>query len=583
MGASVVAAVLRSINLALGAAMILLGFALPFASFIDTGHAPETDAFRLIQFHCALTGAVSLLPRFWARRDILIVAPVLMVGGVNAWLGVLAATAGDPQVLWSLALAASSAACLGYLFATDVATAEDTPPGAAPDADADLVAPDFGVGRTNSRGAAAAIEVALIVLYLAAVPVVYLFGWLYCELLKLALIERSAVNLSGVFENVAGGAGADFLLRMVVTAAVAAVVYGIVFLVEAIITSGAEKRLRDASADFGRDLSRAERIYLRDALEALDRHLEQRKFGRAWPALYVVGVTILIAMMIAGPFAVVLVEDLIMDVLATDRAMGAEIIFYSDPFYIGGVVGGFFAGTLMIWSLFQRAGARRPAFGEYLYARTGWNSLRNTPRSPAQFLIDLVRFVRSHRLKPDAPFEPATFLAAAFREHERTVYRATAWAFLLTALAVGADVARFRLVDEDGVTYSNYFQFARKRVALADIDHVELKCALQAPDDDGDVGFLISYTIVEQDAFRVDLLHRWNNDPAFLDRLLGFDDRLKAAGVPAMRVESIGWGSKRRPGFIDDCANEIRARHDADLAPRLIRLLGADTAAAPAP
>jgi hypothetical protein len=578
-----VAAVLRSINLALGAAMILLGLALPFAAFIDTGHAPETDAFRLIQFHCALTGAVSLLPRFWARRDILIVAPVLMLGGVNAWLGALASTAGDPQVLWSLALAASSAACLGYLFATDVAMAEDTPPGAVPDANADLLAPDFGAGRTNSRGRAAVFAVALIVLYLSAVSVVFFFGGLYCELLKLALIERRAVNLSGVFENVAGGAGADFLLRMVVTAAVVAVVYGIVFLGEAVITSGAEKRLRDASADFSRDLSRAERIYLRDALEAIDRHLEQREFGRAWPALYAVGVTILIAMMIAGPFAVALVEGLIMDFLATDRAMGAEIIFYSDPFYIGGVIGGFFAGTLMIWSLFQRAGARRPAFGEYLYARTGWNSLNNGPRSPEQFLIDLVRFVRSHRLKLDAPFEPATFLAAAFREHERTVYRATAWAFLLTALAVGADVARFRLVDEYGVIYSNYLQFTTKRIDLADIDYVEVTCALLAPDDDDDVSLRVNYELVEQGTIRIDLLEGFERDTVILDRLIPLDARLAELAVLKKKADGVGWARNRRAGYVDACAEEIAARYDADIAARLTRLIRTDIAETPAP
>lgn len=264
---------LRVVNAALGAALILLGVGLDIVAFVDTGHAAATDSFRLIQVHCVLTGALSLVPVFWARRDILVVAPVLLLGGVNAWLGFLAAASGDPQLLWSLAFAASSVVCLGYLFATDVPAADATPPVVGPDDDAGLVAPDFGASGARSRGRTAVFSVGLIVFILAAMSAVIFYGAIYCELLRLALIERRAINLAAVIENLAAGAGADFLFRLVLTLVGTTVAYGLVFLVEAAVSSGAEKRLRDASAvldRYERDASVLGRLAELDArLEAL--------------------------------------------------------------------------------------------------------------------------------------------------------------------------------------------------------------------------------------------------------------------------------------------------------------------------
>jgi len=578
-----VKSLLRALNVALGAALVLLGVALGFAAFIDTGHSAATDGFRLIQIHCVLTGALSLVPVFWARRDILVVAPVLLLGGVNAWLGFLAAASGDPRLLWSLAFAASSAVCLGYLFATDVPAADATPPVVGPDEDAGLVAPDFGASRARSRGRTAVFSVGLIVIVLAAMSAVIFYGGVYCELLRLALIERRAINLAAVFENLAGGAGAEFQFRLVLTLVVTTVAYGLVFLVEAAVSSGAEKRLRDACADFDRDLDRSERLYIRDSLDALLRYLEDREFGRAWPALYAVGVTVLIVLMVAGPFAVAMAEVFAADALEADRANGAEIIFYSGPFYVGGVIGGFFAGTLLIWALFQSAGARQPDFGEYLYARTGWNSLSNGPRSAEQYLIALARFVRARKLDLGAPFEPAAFLIAGFREHAPLVHRAAAWALLFTAFAAWADVARFRLVVEDGVSYSNYLQFTTKRARLADIDHIAVTCALLAPDDEGEVRLRVGYELVKQGVFRIDVLDRFERDTSILDRLAELDARLEALSVPVVKTDAVGWADNRRAGFVDTCREEIAARYDPETAPLLSRLLRAGGEGTPAP
>lgn len=576
-------ALLRAATLALGAGLVLLGLALAAIPVIDTGHAPGTDAFRLIQFHCVLTGAAALLPVVWKRRDVFTAAPAMLALGLNAWLGVLAVMAGDPRLYWSLSLAAASAISLAYLFATDVMADEGSPGQDAAADEAGLVAPDFGVRPAQSSLGGALLSVGLIILSLAVVSAILFFGGIYCQLLKFALIDRREIELAALAENLSGGGASDFLLRAGATLGVTAVVYGAVFIVEAAISSGRRKRDREAQADFDRDLDRSERLYLRESLQALLRHIDDHEFGPGWRWLYAGGATALIAMMVAGPLAIVFGENFAMAALERDRASGSEALFYSDPFYIGGVIGGFFAGTLSIWSLYQLMGARRPDFGAYLYAMTGWNSLSSGPRSPDQFMTDLVRFVRGRRLDQRAAFDPAAFLGAAFRDHERVVYAATAWALLVTAIGSVADVARFRLVDREGVTFSNYFQVVRKRVALADIDHVKLECALLAPDDDGDIGFRIGYTIVEKGAFQIDLFHRWKKDPEYLNRLLDIDARLKASAVPAMRVESVGWAAKRRPGFIDGCANEIRARYDADLAPRLIRLLRADAAERAAP
>ena len=576
--------ILRAASLLLGAGLVLLGLALPVAAFIDAGHAPGTDALLLIQAHCVLTGALALLPVVWTRRDIFTAAPAMLALGVNAWLGVLVVMAGDPRLYWSLSLAAASAISLAFLFATDAKADAGDAAGDDDAADeAGLVTPDFGARAAQSPLRRALFSIGLITLSLAVVSAILFFGGIYCQLLKFALIDRTEIDLAALAQNLSGGGASDFLLRVGATLVATAFVYGVLFLAEAAISSVMRKRDQERQADFDRDLSRAERIFLRDALAALLDFVARADLGRGWRGLYVGGVTAVVVMMIAAPLAVVFGEIAAMILLEPGRAGDAEVVFYSDPFLVGGVIGGFFAGTLSFWSLFQIIGARRPEFGAYLYAKTGWNSLSNGPRSPDQFMVDLARFVRGRRLDERAPFDPAAFLSAAFRDHERVVYAAMAWAFLVTAIGTVADVARFRLVDAEGVTYSNYLQFVRKRAALADIDRVDLTCALLAPDDDGDINFRVDYTIVEKGAFQINLLHKWKKDPEQLDRLLDFDARLKAAGVPAVRAESVGWGDKRRPGFIDTCAAEIGARYDADLAPRLIRLLGSEGATPPAP
>lgn len=571
-------AVMRAANLALGAAMVLLGLALPFAAFIDTGHAAQTDAFRLIQFHLVLTGAASLLPVLFVRRDIFIAAPVLLVSGVNVWIGFLAviAAAGEAALLWPLGFAAASAVSLAHLFATDVKA--DAEVAADSEMEAGLVAPDFGAGPDLSPLRSALVAFGAIVIIIAVTAALMFVGSIYCTLLKAAVVDRKSIDVSVIFENLSGGVANEFLLRTGAIVAAVAVVYGAMFAAEAALRGAARRKYLTGNNDFDRDLSLAEQRYVRDALKVLDDHVTARIYAGGWSRLYAAGAVAVVAALAASPFAAIFGEQFAADALKATRAGGAEPLFYSGPAFVGGAIGALFAGPLLVWAAFQYLGARQPEFGEYLFVVAGWNSANNRPRTLDEFLRPLVRFVRARMLSLVQPFDPEAFLRMAFRENESLIYAATFWACLLTAAGATADVARFRLVDVAGVTFSNYLQFTTKRVALADIDYVEVTCALLAPDDDGDVPLRVGYELVEKGVFNIDLLDRFQREPQIIDRLAELDARLAAVAIPVVRTESVGWADKRRPGYIDSCAEEIAARYDADVAPRLIRLLRAEGA-----
>lgn len=142
-----------------------------------------------------------------------------------------------------------------------------------------------------------------------------------------------------------------------------------------------------------------------------------------------------------------------------------------------------------------------------------------------------------------------------------------------------ADFAAFRLATKDAVLYSNYGQFVERRVELGDIDHVELGCVIVDPGERSERVKLL-YVLVEEGAFRFDLLdgrYLAEGDFAGVEAL---DQRLADAGVTFFLAAKRDSLFPSGPGYVPNCAEEITARYEPEIAARLIRLLRAD---APAP
>jgi len=577
-------AFLRLLNSALAIAMIVAGTALAYLPWINVAQAPGSDAFGLIQVHFLLTGAFSLWAVSSARRDGLIASFSLLMLGLNAWLAFLALIAPDKALLWAVIFAVVSAVNYGFLLVSDVKTAEPGESLAAPPdpeaADDDgLVAPDYGAAKPIASDGRAQAAVMLIVLQIGLTLALLFFGALYGALLKEVIIERNEISVAKLIESLAGGAANEALIIIVVTVAA----YGVLHAVAAIISWLIKNKDGRGPGAFDRLLSRAERDYISNARLALERYLEALTYKPLWRALYVAGVIGVIVSFTATPLAVVMLETMIDELLRRSGAAGGAALHYAGALYIGGVVGGFFAGGGLLWSLFQWLGARYPQFGEYLFAGAGWNSLNNRPRTLEELVFVLVRHVRAGLLDVQKPFEPFVFLVGSFRERESIVYKSTAWAVIATVFLAAADLTRFELVDERGVTYAHYLQMSSRRVEFSELDRIEVRCVLYRPDKQGRINLGLDYLLVKDGAFRIDLLSDFESDSGRLARLEALDAELARLGVSVMRAATAGFLQGERVSFIATCSEEISARFEAPVAARLGKLLRVATFAGMAP
>jgi len=407
------------------------------------------------------------------------------------------------------------------------------------------------------------------------------FGAIYVQLLKAAIFDGSAVHIARVIDNLRAGAGDDVIARVAITIVASVVVYGFVFLTEILTNFLLKSRQTSRGIDVDRDLTHEERVYAQDSILQLADYLDARKYDGLWPALYAFGVVGVLASFLAVPAGLYWVESVVDAQLELQRAGGGDPIFYSGALYIGAIVGGFFAGALLFWSLYQFLGARTPTFGEYLFAKAGWNSANGRPRNPHELLWVLVRHIRGKLLDLDHPFDPAAFLYSAFRERESIIYKATALSLAAAAILFAADLARFEVVDDRGVSYSRYFQFASQRVEFSELDRVEVRCVLFSPDKKGKVNLGVSYILAKDGKFRIDLVDGTEGEAERLSRLEELDAELSALGVPIVRAKSAGLLQGKRSSFVASCREEINSRYRPDIAPRLINLLQVDRFADP--
>lgn len=577
-------ALLRSINLATGAALVAAGLLLAGISWFDIEQAPVSDAFRLIQFHFMFCGAVSLLgaKTRQAGRIFASVSMLFIIG--NAVLAWHAVSAGDPSLLWPAGFVLASVVNYAWLLVSErsagAASVAVSPAADARPEDETLVRPDFGAPRAEAYVADAGRNIIASALQIILSLATIYLGAIYLELLRLAIFEHANISFSNVFRVIFGDPEKSGLFELAIYVIVPVVVLGIYVAIDAALNILVARTNETNIPDLRRDLTREERVFLRDSLDRLLEYLEARSFPRAFQAIYLLGVLGVIASFIAVPVGVVMAEGFAVRALEISRG-GGESFYESGPLFAGGAIGGFFAGALLFSSLYQAMGARNPALAEYLFARAGWNGASNGPRPPFTLMWVLARHVRRRLIDATASFDPAAFLYSAFREREGIVYRAALASVAATAVLGAADVARYQRVDEDGVAYSKYFHFVSQRSSFADLDRIELRCVLFSPDDDGNINLGLDYILAKDGEFRIDLLDGSERDRDWLARLEAIDATLSDAGVAFVRSDSAGFLRGKRPSFIPDCAEEIEKRYDADVASGLIRILRVEHAAFP--
>lgn len=559
-------ALLRWLNLSIGVAFIAVAVMLAQFPWIAITQPPGSDAFLIIQFHFFVNGAFALAAAFFRKRGLIVLNFVILSGIANIALALDAIGADDPGLKWPICFVVASLTTIAFLMA-DERPAE--PPEGEPE---------------NNRASAGAFKVLLLTMVVILTTSILLFaGAIYLELLRAAIFDGAAISLQRIFDNLAKGAANDAVMRLVITIVATVAVFAVMSAMASFISRLMNRKYEAAGSDMSRALTPAEEKFAMSSAATLDAYLGARDYEAKWRMLYAIGVFGVIASFIGVPAVLMAGEGLANPLLEASRANAGAPIYYSGAALFGGMVGGFFAGALVFWSIYQYLGARHPEFGEYLFVMTGWNSLESRPRTLDEIMVPFERLLRAGKIDIENPCAPAEFLSMAFRERESFIYKSAALSVVLAALLTAADLSTYQLVDDEGVSYSNYLQFKSARTDLRDLDRVELRCALYRSEDDDKEIVRASYRLVKDGAFKVDLFDRAAEGGDRLARIEALDARLAAIGVERRRDKDAGIFNKSRPGFIENCAAEISREYDEPLAARLNALLGVDDPASPRP
>lgn len=95
-------ALLRWLNLAIGAAFIAVAVMLAQFPWIAIAQPPGSDAFLIIQFHFFANGAFALAAAFFRKRGVIVLNFVILSGIANIALALDAIGADDPGLKWPL-------------------------------------------------------------------------------------------------------------------------------------------------------------------------------------------------------------------------------------------------------------------------------------------------------------------------------------------------------------------------------------------------------------------------------------------------------------------------------------------------
>lgn len=567
----------KAVNALAGMTCVFVGVLLPQVELIHISQSPGEGAYLLIQAHWIAIGGVSLLVSRSSEVNQLWVALLVTWGLLNGWLGAEALLHGEPAFFWVLIFPA--VALLNFLQASSPGDSGADESHKAEDAQAhdhELNIPaDFYELKSSSPATAVmgVLQIALVAVIQITVMVLFFF---YGALMVRVLLESASVDLLKIPSTLW-----DVFLKILYIPTIIAAVYSVVFLIQIVIEKMALTGGESASGDANRALSHQERTFIEQNLQKIKAYIEEIEFPSFYAWSYWPSAIGCIAMFLAFPASILWIESEFFNAVKVSSIPEANVISALGPALVGGAVFGFLFGAAVYWGGYHWLGVRYPGYGEYLHIRRGWNSMSAEPRAFAAYAKIFTRFVRKRRYDVEQVIEPSQFIRDAYAEFSGLIYKSTVVLGLATVLFTYLDVNWRRIDHLAGLHYSPYLDFRSHDLSLDDAVKVELRCFLYEEDDDGERAPGVGYDLLYSNGMRGYLLQGKIN-PELLSKIETIDERLRGRGIPFVHAKRAGLVILRGlDGYWPDCAETVIPKLEADVRPRVAKLIRADFARLP--
>lgn len=388
-------------------------------------------------------------------------------------------------------------------------------------------------------------------------------GAFFFQLVRLTIYQDRRISedrfLSAVYE-LAPTVG----LYVVLVVGVIVVVYGIIAILEAAFSRSGAAHPEKLS----RPLSTEETRWLDENFDTLLNYIEEVRYPRSFSFIYpVLGFSLMMLMMAVG--ALYGMVGILILAPFNDAAPADALRFGSGML---AMLLGMFSGIAGTMPVGQFIIARFPRFAEYAYVRGGWMTLSGVRRTPDQLLIGLDRAVRKGRVSPNQALEPRQYLQTAFREFAGISYRLAIIGLGFVALVSLVDQNRFRLLENDRISWSNYLDLQTHTATATEIGVVETGCYSTV--NDGERKLVMKYRLITSTGQRIELGSQIKRET--LSLLEQFNGNLMSAGVEFRVVER----RRGRAGFDSHCTDLLQTRFGSD-ALRVQALLRFSESAAP--
>lgn len=561
---------LKPLNAFFGIAFIVIGLFLPTFEFVHILQAPGEDAYCIIQGHWILTGVISVWAARSNRNSQLGASLVLMWAIVNIWLAGSALVGKHWSFLWVLSFPALTALNYIQMLQQDNVIDSDGQENSVDDELRDehsvIPADYFEIHSTNGGGALLGILKIISSITLS-------IGFIVVFFFYIALIERIIFDgASVVIKNIPSALGGAFYSVLYIII-ISAVVYSIVLVAQVFFEKLAIAGGQQTADDTNRALSLEERKFIEKNLYALEEHLESVKYSPFLAFVPWLSIAPMIVLMIGIPSLNVLLQSVFVNPVQLAGLSEETVISKLGPAYIGGVVFGGLFGTGLFWSCLQWLGQRYSSLGEYLHAKSGWNSMNNNPRSIHDYGKIFTRFVRLRRYSADQQIAPREFIFDAFNEHASLVYKSTIVLAVAMCLFTYLDINWRRIAHTGGLHYSGYLEFQSHSLTLSDVKSVKLRCFRFNKGDDGIAKLDTGYVLVFGNNMQMDLLTSEIED-ALLNKVEYVDAELQHRDIPFERASRAGdYLFRDRPGFVEDCEDAVLTDYPPEISGRIWGLL----------
>lgn len=324
--------------------------------------------------------------------------------------------------------------------------------------------------------------------------------------------------------------------------------------------------------DYNRPLTIEERQWIERGFITLHLYNETKDY----PALYrlVAGMSYfsVLALMFLSVMGVSELAGLVA-AMRPEAVAGEALILHEESAGFGAASIAWLAGLFVYWYAMQRVGRGLPLFGEYLFARGGWNSLTPAARTPTDWLDVMLRRVRLHLENIAEDFSPPDFIRRAFAEFEGLILRLMLGGLALTALLFGLDINRFVVVTEKEVAWSGYFQFGTTRLEAGDIAALEISCTPWGGGEDSvEPVYYYRWVVETPDGQRI--IFPLVINETWLAAAGKFRQGAEAAGVPVRAAKEKGRFFGADLGYEADCLDEIAERFaDTPVAGKVAALM----------